>query len=524
MELHGQHLIGSTTSAEAEATFTATDPRTGTPLATTFRDATPAEVDRAFQLAAAAHPGFESRGRAVRAAFLEAIAVGIEALGDPLLERASAETGLPLARLTGERGRTCAQLRMFASLVRNGSHLDLRIDHADRERQPLPKPDLRSMQRALGPVCVFGASNFPLAFSVAGGDTASALAAGCPVVVKAHPNHPGTSEMVGRVVAEAVANAGLPKGTFSLLQGVGHDVGAEMVQHPAAKAVGFTGSFRGGRALFDLATQRREPIPVFAEMGSINPVFLLPDKLARAAVDLANGISASVTLGVGQFCTNPGVLVAVEGPGLDEFVATLADALQEVEETALLHHGIKVGYEAGLDRLCGLEGVDLVFRGSAERPCGARPCLATVPAKHFLDQPELHEEVFGPSTLLVVCRDRDELRAVARALDGQLTVTVQATDDELDLCRELLPVLEQKAGRVLFGGYPTGVEVCHAMVHGGPYPATTDSRSTSVGTGAIHRFTRPVAYQNMPEALLPEELRDAAPAGLGRLVDGEREG
>jgi alpha-ketoglutaric semialdehyde dehydrogenase len=234
MELHGQHLIGSTTSAEAEATFTATDPRTGTPLATTFRDATPAEVDRAFQLAAAAHPGFESRGRAVRAAFLEAIAVGIEALGDPLLERASAETGLPLARLTGERGRTCAQLRMFASLVRNGSHLDLRIDHADRDRQPLPKPDLRSMQRALGPVCVFGASNFPLAFSVAGGDTASALAAGCPVVVKAHPNHPGTSEMVGRVVAEAVANAGLPEGTFSLLQGVGHDVGAEMVQHPAA--------------------------------------------------------------------------------------------------------------------------------------------------------------------------------------------------------------------------------------------------------------------------------------------------
>jgi alpha-ketoglutaric semialdehyde dehydrogenase len=524
MELHGQHLIGSSTSAEAESTFTATDPRTGTGLATAFRDATPSEVDRAFQLAAAAHPGFESKGRAVRAAFLEAIAVGIEALGDPLLERASAETGLPLARLTGERGRTCAQLRMFASLVRTGSHLDLRIDHADRERQPLPKPDLRSMQRALGPVCVFGASNFPLAFSVAGGDTASALAAGCPVVVKAHPNHPGTSEMVGRVIAEAIASAGLPEGTFSLLQGEGHDVGAEMVQHPAAEAVGFTGSFRGGRALFDLAAGRRKPIPVFAEMGSINPMFLLPDRLAKSAVDLANGISASVTLGVGQFCTNPGLLVAVDGPGLDEFVATLADALQEVEETALLHHGIKVGYESGLDRLCALDGVELVFRGSSERPCGARPCLATVPAKHFLDQPELHEEVFGPSTLLVVCRDADELRAVARALDGQLTVTVQATDDELGLCRDLLPILEQKAGRVLFGGYPTGVEVCHAMVHGGPYPATTDSRSTSVGTGAIHRFTRPVAYQNMPEALLPEELRDAGPAGLNRLVDGEREG
>ena len=524
MELHGQHLIGSATSAEAEATFTAIDPRTGTPLATAFHDATPAEVDRAFRLADAAHPTFENHGRTARAAFLEAIAVGIEALGDPLLERASAETGLPLARLTGERGRTCAQLRMFAALIRNGSHLDLRIDHADRERQPLPKPDLRSMNRAIGPVCVFGASNFPLAFSVAGGDTASALAAGCPVVVKAHPNHPGTSEMVARVIAEAVANAGLPEGTFSLLHGEGHAVGAEMVQHPAAKAVGFTGSFRGGRALFDLAAGRREPIPVFAEMGSINPVFLLPERLARSAVDLANGISASVTLGVGQFCTNPGLLVAVNGPGLDEFVATLADALQEVEETALLHQGIKVGYESGLDRLCGVDGVELVFRGSAERACGARPCLATVPAKLFLAQPELHQEVFGPSTLLVACRDVEEMRAVARALDGQLTATIQASDDELALCGDLLPILEQKAGRVLFGGYPTGVEVCHAMVHGGPYPATTDSRSTSVGTGAIHRFTRPVAYQNMPEALLPEELRDAAPGGLSRLVDGEREG
>jgi NADP-dependent aldehyde dehydrogenase len=520
MELHGRHLIGAGTSKDGGEAFTAVDPRTGGPLATTFHDATPTEVDAALRLARDAHPAFEQAGREARAAFLEAVASGIEALGEGLLHRAAAETGLPLPRLEGERGRTCAQLRMFARVVRDGGYLDLRIDRADKERKPLPKPDLRSMRRALGPVVVFGASNFPLAFSVAGGDTASALAAGCPVVVKAHPNHPGTSEMVGRAVADAVRVAEMPEGTFSLVQGRGHAVGAELVQHPATRAVGFTGSFRGGRALFDLAAQRAEPIPVFAEMGSTNPLFLLPDRLRGTAIDLANGLAASVTLGVGQFCTNPGLAVAIQGSGVDDFLATLADALQEQDAATMLHQGICSAYEARLDELAAIDGVEVVYRGAAEGPCGARPALLTVPAAKFLEHPSLHEEVFGPSTIVVLCDDAAQMLALAEGLQGQLTATLHASEADLALAGQLLPILEQKAGRVLFGGFPTGVEVCDAMVHGGPYPATSDSRSTSVGTAAIGRFVRPVAWQNMPQDLLPFELRDEAPAGLRRLVDG----
>ena len=520
MELHGKQLIGAETSSDGNATFTATDPRTATPLAGTFHEATADEVHRAMSLAWAAHRAYEGAGRERRAAFLERIATEIEGLGDALLERASAETGLPLARLTGERGRTCGQLRMFAGVVRDGSYLDCRIEHADPDRKPLPKPDVRAMRRALGPVAVFGASNFPLAFSVAGGDTASALAAGCPVVAKAHPAHPGTSEMVGRAIVAAATACEMPDGTFSMVQGTGHEVGVALVEHPQTKAVGFTGSLAGGRALFDAAAKRAEPIPVFAEMGSTNPIFALPAKLEADGEALAEALAGSVTMGVGQFCTNPGLVFAVRGPSTDAFVAALAAKMEAADEGTMLHPGIKSAYDARLDTVAGVKGVDVRFRGSAEGPCGAKAALLTVDEATWRSHATLSEEVFGPATIVVICDGHAQMVAAAERLDGQLTATLQAAESDLDAARDLLAVLEQKAGRVLFGGMPTGVDVSAAMVHGGPYPATTDSRSTSVGTMAIERFVRPVAWQTFPESLLPEELRDAGPPGLWRRVDG----
>lgn len=522
MELHGRHLIGAETSQEGADTFTAIDPRDGTARATTFHDATPAEIDRALQLAASAHPTFELTGREARATMLEAIANSIEALGSELIERASAETGLPMPRIEGERGRTCAQLRLFATVVRNGDYLDVRIDHGDRERKPAPKPDVRSMQRALGPVIVFGASNFPLAFSVAGGDTASALAAGCPVVVKSHPSHPETSEMVARAVLDALRVTGMPNGVFSLLHGKGNGVGEGLVRHPLTTAVAFTGSFRGGRALLDLVATRKAPIPMFAEMGSTNPVFVLPARMGRGGIDIANGLAASVTLGVGQFCTNPGLVFVPKGVPTDDFLTTLADAMQEVGEAPMLNGAMRTSFDARLDELAATAGVEVVVRAAATGPCGVRPALLTIDAAAFLASPLLHSEVFGPSTIVVICDDTAQMIDIARELEGQLTATIHATDEDLEDARALAAVLDQKAGRVLFGGFPTGVEVCHAMVHGGPYPATSDSRSTSVGTRAITRFVRPVCYQNFPQDLLPEELRDEAPHGLSQLIDGAR--
>ncbi|HVS16578.1 MAG TPA: aldehyde dehydrogenase (NADP(+)) [Thermoanaerobaculia bacterium] len=520
MELHGRNLIGASTSAEGTETFVAVDPRTGDDLPGTFHAATEGEIDRALRLAEASHPAFERLGRERRAALLEAIATAIEALGDPLLERASAETGLPLARLTGERARTCGQLRLFARVVREGAYLDARIDHADPERAPLPKPDVRSMARALGPVAVFGASNFPLAFSVAGGDTASALAAGCPVVVKAHPNHPGTSELVGRAIAGAVAACELPEGVFSLVHGPGPEVGAALVRHPATRAVGFTGSHAGGRALFDLAAARPDPIPVFAEMGSTNPVFVLPGKLREAGGDVATALAGSVILGAGQFCTNPGVVVTPRSEGASGFVDALAAALREAPEAPMLHRGIRTAFERRLGEVAATPGVEVVERGEPAGPCGARGTLLAADAATFLAHATVRDEVFGPSTVVLRCDDVEQMLEVARSLDGQLTATIHAGPGDREACAHLVPILEQKAGRVLFGGFPTGVEVCDAMVHGGPYPATTDSRSTSVGTRAISRFVRFVAYQDFPQHLLPEELRDEGPAGLPRRVDG----
>ncbi len=520
MTVAGTHLLGMMTGAGEGPGFTAIDPRTGGALPPTFHDASPAQVEQAMALAGGAHPEFELAGRERRARLLEAVAAGIEALGEELIQRAGAETALPVARLESERGRTVAQLRLFATVVRAGDYLDLRIDHGNPARTPVPKPDVRSMRRALGPVVVFGASNFPLAFSVAGGDTASALAAGCPVVVKAHPSHPGTSELVGRVIVTAVQNLGLPDGTFSLLQGQGTAVGRALVEHPLTRAVGFTGSLAGGRALFDAAGRRLEPIPVYAEMGSVNPVFVLPGRLAADLEDLVSGLANSITLGVGQFCTNPGLIVLPAGPRADTLVGALAQRLGQTTEGTMLSPGIRARYQQGLDAVTGRPGVTVAARRPAIGAAGAAAALVTVPAAAFLRDPVLHQEIFGPATV-VVLTPPDELEAVARALHGQLTATLYATPQDLTTFPRLQSILEQRVGRLLYGGFPTGVEVCHAMVHGGPYPATTDASSTSVGTAAIDRFTRPLCWQNFPDDQLPEELRDRAPAGLRRRVDGE---
>jgi alpha-ketoglutaric semialdehyde dehydrogenase len=414
---------------------------------------------------------------------------------------------------------------MFASLVREGSWVDARIDRALPGRTP-PKPDIRRMLVPIGPVAVFGASNFPLAFSVAGGDTASALAAGCPVVVKAHPAHPATSEIAARAIIAAADALGIPSGVFSLLHSTRNDVARALVQHPLVKAVGFTGSLHAGRALFDAAASRPEPIPVYAEMGSVNPVFVLPGALAERAASIAEGMKDSVTLGVGQFCTNPGLTIGVGDPRFDTFVQQLDALMRTAPSGTMLTMSICRSYEAGVLRLGGIDGVATTRSSARAQEPQALPALFVTEAEVLLRHRDIGEEVFGPSTVVVRCGSREELEAVARQLDGQLTATIHGTPDDLVEYVSLVSILEQKAGRLIVNGFPTGVEVCPSMQHGGPYPATTDSRSTSVGTAAINRFARPVAYQNFPQSLLPADLRDANPHGIWRLVDGDltREG
>jgi alpha-ketoglutaric semialdehyde dehydrogenase len=520
MRIEGRSLIGAqAVEGEGAAVFavSATD---GARLEPGFAGVGAAQLDRACALAAEAFDAYRGAGLEDRARFLEAIAANIEALGDALLERAHAETGLPLARLTGERGRTMGQLRLFARVVRDGLWLEPRIDRALPERSPAPRSDLRQRHIPLGPVAVFGASNFPLAFSVAGGDTAAALAAGCPVVVKAHPAHLGTSELVGRAVQAAVAACGLPEGVFSLLFAAGYETGTALVADPRIKAVGFTGSRAGGLALMKTAGARPEPIPVYAEMSSVNPVLILPCALAARPAEIAKGFLASLTLGSGQFCTNPGLVLAVEGAGLDAFVAAARSGVAEAAAGLMLTSGIHAAYGSGVQRLRGEAGVDLIGQGLPGAANQAQAHLFSVTADQLIARPALQEEVFGPASLLVRCRSVGEMREAVERLEGQLTATLQMDDGDLEAARALLPTLERKAGRVLVGGFPTGVEVSDAMVHGGPYPATSDGRSTSVGTLAIRRFLRPVCYQDLPAALLPEELADGNPLGLWRLVEG----
>jgi 2,5-dioxopentanoate dehydrogenase len=521
MPITGEMLIGATALRGADKPIRATEAATGKPLDPAFGGGTAADVERACALAWSAFDTYRETGPEERARFLEAIAHAILDIGEPLIERCMAESGLPRGRLEGERGRTVGQLRLFAEVVREGGWIEARIDPALPQRQPLPRSDLRQRHIAVGPVAVFGASNFPLAFSVAGGDTASALAAGCPVVVKAHSAHPGTSELVGRAVQSAVKACGLPEGVFSMLFGSGSVVGQGLVADPRIKAVGFTGSRAGGTALMRTAAARPEPIPVYAEMSSINPVFLLPEAMAARAAAIGKGFVGSLTLGAGQFCTNPGLVLAEEGPDLDTFLASATEALGGAPAQTMLTPGILKAYQTGVSHLAGNNRVRKVASGQlASAGTQGEAALFETTAAHFMDDPSLTEEVFGAASLVIRCPDVETMLRLAEGLEGQLTATILMDDGDLEAARLLLPVLERKVGRILVNGYPTGVEVSHAMVHGGPYPSTSDGRSTSVGTLAIRRFLRPVCYQDLPEALLPEVLRDGNPLGLWRRMDG----
>ncbi|MFP5235776.1 MAG: aldehyde dehydrogenase (NADP(+)) [Acidobacteriota bacterium] len=524
MELIGTSFLGARRAAPRANIFHALNPATGSALPETFYGANPADVDTAARLAAEAFEAYSQVSGKARAAFLRRCADNLDAHKDEIAQRAHLETALPMPRLTGEVGRTTGQLRLFAALVEEGSWVQARIDPALPFRQPLPRPDLRSMLRPLGPVAIFGASNFPVAFSVAGGDTASALAAGCPVIFKAHPAHPGTSEIVASLIARAVEQEGLPAGTFSLLFDSGVDVGAALVQHPLVKAVAFTGSLHGGRALMDLCSARPQPIPCFTEMSSGNPVFVLPSALRNGPAELAKNLFGSFTLGAGQFCTKPGIVLVPESPEGQPFFDQLKSLVEQSQPFTLLTAGIAQGYSRATAARSGQIPLAATAATHESTPgFAANSKLFTVCLDQLLGQPELAEEIFGPDTLLVHCDSTADYLRAARALDGHLTATILGDEDDIVAHAELVRILEQKAGRLIVNGFPTGVEVTHAMVHGGPYPATSDPRFTSVGTQAIYRFARPVCFQNFPQALLPPELQDANPLGIHRLRDGKPE-
>lgn len=520
---NGAILVGAS-ERQGGAPFFAIDPSTGAKGEVAFHNASAADVADACALADAAFESFSTLTPDARAAFLEAVADGIMAIGDLLITTAMSETGLPRGRLEGERGRTVGQLRLFAGYVRQGDWLDATIDKALPERQPLPRSDLRRVNQSVGPVAVFGASNFPLAFSVAGGDTASAFAAGCPVVVKGHPAHPGTGELVARAIATAVRESGLHEGVFSYLPGTTNDLGGALVADPRIKAVGFTGSRGGGLALMKIAAERAEPIPVYAEMSSINPVVLLPGALAAHAEALGTAFVGSLTLFSGQFCTNPGLVIALDSPDLDRFVASAAEALSGNAAQVMLTPGIHAAYEKGVAALSGAEGVTTVARGVAGDGVNrGQHALFATSGDRFRANPALAHEVFGSSSILVKCATVEEMIATIADLEGQLTATLQMEEsDQADAAR-LLPTLSRKVGRVLANGWPTGVEVTHAMVHGGPFPSTSDGRSTSVGTLAMMRFLRPVCYQDVADAVLPPALQAANPWQLNRRVEGRLE-
>ena len=524
IELAGLSLIEGQASEHRGAGFYGVNPATGSALETTFYSATSEDLAAAAKSAKKAFPIFAALSGRERAAFLRTVADEISRDGATIIERANLETGLPLPRLQGELARTTGQLKMFAQVLEEGSWVDARIDYADRERKPLPKPDLRSMLRPLGPVAVFGASNFPLAYSVAGGDTASAFAAGNPVIVKAHTAHPGTSEIVGRAVLRAIEARNLPAGIFALLFDAGIEVGVALVQHPAVKAVGFTGSVSGGQALMRLASGRPEPIPCYAEMGSTNPIFIMPGAMTERGAAIAQGLQNSFTLGSGQFCTKPGLVFTPKQKN-EEFLTTLQSGVETLGQYGMLTAGIAAKYNSAVrgrlndgepQAVAGSKNISVSDTNSAV----TSPIVFSTSLEDFLQRPALEEEIFGPTTLIVHYGNPDDLLNAARSLHGHLTATIHGTEEDLANAGELIRTLETKAGRILFNGYPTGVEVCHAMVHGGPFPATSDGRSTSVGPRAMLRFTRPVCYQDFPDAALPPELQQANPLGILRIVDG----
>ncbi len=522
VQLNGRQLIAGQWVASGKETLTALNPATGAPLETAFVHATAAEVEAVMSTAQRVFPITREISVERRIELLEAIAAQIMALGDDLLQRAHAETGLPLVRLTGARARTCNQLKHFAEVLREGSWVAATIDTADPGRQPLPKPDLRRMARPIGPVVVFGASNFPFAYGACGGDTASALAAGNPVVVKAHERHPGTNELFGHAVVAALQQTGLPQEMFGLVHGPGITVGRALAKHPATQAIGFTGSKRAGRALFDLAAARPVPIPVFAEMGSVNPLVILPGAIAERADAIAAGLAQSITMGVGQFCTKPGLIFLVGNSGAQAFVTQLAKQMAAIPATTMLTADMQKHFCAATAAFQKIDGVRTLLAGAAAGFAAMSPALVAVDSATWRAHAELHEETFGPGAVVVLCRDLEDLRAAVAQAGGNLTASLHTgTADAAPEVREVLQQLEQQAGRLVFNGFPTGVEVCAAMIHGGPYPATSAPASTSVGALAIQRFVRPVAFQNTPDAFLPLELQNANPRGIWRTLNGK---
>ena len=524
LSLQGCSIVNGESRPGSGAAFRGFDPAAGAQLEPVYHCASVEDLNLAADLAEEAFAIYSKLPGREKARFLRHIADGIEAIVPELVERAHRETALPEARLKGESARTIHQLRLFAQVVEEGSWVNARIDPAQPDRKPLPRSDIRSMMRPLGPVAVFGASNFPLAFSVAGGDTAAAFAAGNPVIVKAHHAHPGTSEMVGQVIARSVKECGLPPGVFALLFGAGSEIGAALVDHPKVKAVGFTGSLAAGKALMQRAAARPEPIPCFMEMSSVNPFFVLPDALYSRGQEIARGLFGSFTLGVGQFCTKPGLIFLPRDVTGNIFVAELKAQIEKAgAAAAMLTEGIAKSYRSGVEARQANGYVETVAEAPSEGAgnCFTTPVVMQIGARDLLREPELATEIFGPSALVIWYDSREELLKLARSLEGQLTATLHGSERDLAAFADLVAILERKAGRLIVNGFPTGVEVCHAMVHGGPYPATSDSRATSVGTYSIYRFVRPVCYQDFPQAALPEELKNQNALGIWRLVDGE---
>ena len=518
-QILGHNYIGGQRSAQGSVIVNSVDATTGQALPYDFYQATAQEVDRAACAAAAAYPAYKALSAERRAAFLDAIADELDALDDQFVALVCRETALPAARIAGERGRTSGQMRLFATVLRRGDFYAARIDQAQPERTPLPRPDVRQYRIGLGPVAVFGASNFPLAFSTAGGDTASALAAGCPVVFKAHSGHMATAEQVADAILRAAERTGMPQGVFNMIYGAG--VGEALVKHPSIQAVGFTGSLKGGRALCDMAVARPQPIPVFAEMSSINPVIILPQALQVRSATVARELAASVVQGCGQFCTNPGLVIGLRSPAFTAFIEQLAGQINEQPAQTMLNAGTLRSYAKGVSQLAEHALVEHLA-GLAQQGAQAQPQVFRADVRLLLEgDPVLQEEVFGPTTVVIEVQDAAQLDAAIQSLHGQLTATLIGEPEDLQQFGGLTPLLEQKVGRILINGYPTGVEVCDAMVHGGPYPATSDARGTSVGTLAIDRFLRPVCFQNYPDSLLPEPLKNANPLGIQRLVDGQ---
>ena len=508
MSLTGQHFIAGERTAKGSSTFSGVNPSTGEELPGQFHDATKEEVNEAVSAAQSAFFELQKVDGETLAQLLESIATKIEEAGDTLLDRVHAETALPKGRCQGERGRTCNQTRIFAQMARDGSWRQPRIDAGDPNRKP-PKPDVRTMLYGIGPVAVFGASNFPLAIGVVGTDTICALAAGCPVIVKAHPAHPGTCEILGGIVTEAVKEAGLPAGTFSMLQSNSNESGAEFVRHPGICAVAFTGSLRGGRALYDIACSRPNPIPFYAEMGSSNPIFLLPGALAERSKEMAQGYINSVTMGVGQFCTNPAVVLGLEGDTLESFISATAEAASDYAPQTMLHPGIHQAFEVGRQRIAETEGVTQVGISATGADDNAHQAVCAIYSADFsvLDAAEELEEVFGPTSTIYKCQSRDQMIKFASELDGHLTATIHGTEQDLLDHADLVNILQHKVGRIVFNGFPTGIDVCNAMHHGGPYPAATHSFYTSIGHQSIYRFTKPVCFQGFPQSALPDQLQ-----------------